>query len=180
MLLKPPSNEDYQEQPTPKTVEVTGKARHKKVTTLQAEQNLSKANLIIPASINAFDGLIKGKEDNDRVTKVNEETGINEILQIVGIIPASNPVKDAEISNARKVFNDAGATLAAAAKQITHVMKFGDKTSEQLNAAKVVAQIHGALEELDGHRSPVINFNIMPMAGGAGNKSILNLVVPRI
>lgn len=165
-MLKPFKDEEIKEAPTPSNVG----------TNFNFEP------------VNAFDLLIKGKEDRDRAVENNAKTAvdvtkfdpISDILIAAGVKEApEDSDKEAITGSVIEVFENAGGTLKEAAKAIVEVMKFGDKATEKLSAARLVAQIHGALEIETGNKMPVVNFNILPLTATFAKNNILNLVVPR-
>lgn len=72
---------------------------------------------------------------------------------------------------AREIFNNAGASVAEAAKSITNAMKFG-KDATQLKAAELVLKVHEVMAEVEVNNVPQITINV------TGKDSIVNLVLP--
>lgn len=130
--------------------------------------------------VNQLDTLLKNNSDVKRLDETNSKGALAILSSIGAVAETSSSTKEKEDpkSNARKVFSDAGATLENSAKAIVEVMKFATKDNEKLAAARLVATIHGALEDLETQKAPVVNISIMPL-NLANNNSILNLVVPR-
>lgn len=99
---------------------------------------------------------------------------IQEILQDSGL--ATPKVDTKNKASVRKVFDDAGASVASAAGEITRVMQFGETDAGRLKAAELVLKVHGVVNEIENATIPQITINILGQ--GNTNNTLLNLVVP--
>lgn len=98
---------------------------------------------------------------------------LNQILIDAGVQKPN--IIDQDKSEIRKIFNDAGASIEAAAKQISQVMSNG-KDVGRLKAAEMVLKVHDVLAEIDGTNVPQINITIQ----GSEHKTLINLVLPKV
>lgn len=102
-----------------------------------------------------------------------------DVLEAAGISERATLVEkedESKIARVRRMFDEEGASLQESAKVLGRLMRTSDKDAVRFNSAKVVAQIHGALQDLEGAQIPVVNISVQ----GNGENTILNLVTPRV
>lgn len=99
---------------------------------------------------------------------------INAALIDAGLGLPQNNKNDSKIKTARQVFDKEGATLEAAAQQVSNLMQNADTAGARLKAVELTMKVHGILQEMDEKPAPQITINII----GEANKTLLNLVVP--
>lgn len=101
---------------------------------------------------------------------------LNEILIGAGLSKDTKPDSDKKLnlSNARKVFNMAGADLDHVAQAVSDIMGRGETDAGRLKAAELALKVHGILQDIDEKQIPQIIINV----GGSGNKTLINLVLP--
>lgn len=100
---------------------------------------------------------------------------LNTILVDSGLATTAKE-DESKIKSARSIFNKEGATLEAAAQQVSNLMNNADTAGARLKAVELTMKVHGILQEMDDKPLPQINITVL----GSNNKTLVNLVLPTI
>lgn len=104
--------------------------------------------------------------------------GTNEALEAAGLNPQASKITE-KSERAKKIFEDAGASVDDAARTIAGVMMNGDTDQARLKASELALRVGEVFKDLDDEKRKIPSV-IVNIVGTRDSKQLINLLVPSI